>query len=74
LLVALLFQTFLVRDRNRDLLLGLDQLVLHVEDDLVEHLLRVFRLGDDVVDVGLEQGADARKESHDGFSSAAGRG
>jgi hypothetical protein len=67
LLVALLFQTLLVGNRDCHLLFRLDELVLHVEDDLVQHLLRILGLGDDVVDVGLEQRSDARKDSHGGF-------
>jgi hypothetical protein len=59
------FQALLVRDRDRHLLLRLDKLVLHVDDDLVQHLLRVFRLGDQIVQVRFDERAEPRKNSHD---------
>ena len=58
LLVPLLLQALLVGDRDRDLLLRLDQLVLHLEHDLVQHLLRVFRLADEIVEVRFDERAE----------------
>ena len=55
LLIPLLLQAFLIPDGDSDLLLGLDQLRLHVDEDLVEHLLGVFGLRDQVVEVRLDQ-------------------
>ena len=51
-------------DGDRDLFLGLDQLLLHVEQHLGEHLLRVLSLRDEIVDVRLEQRSEARKNAH----------
>jgi hypothetical protein len=59
LFVPLLLQALFIGDRDRDLLFGLDQLVLHLEDDLIEHLLRIFRLGDQLVQIRF----DKRSES-----------
>ena len=55
LLVPLLLQALLIADGDRDLLLGLDELGLHVDEDLVEHLLGVFCLRDQIVQVRLQQ-------------------
>jgi hypothetical protein len=55
LAVGLVTQPLLVGDRARDLLLRPHELRAHVDDDLVEHLLGVFRRGDEVVDVRAEQ-------------------
>ena len=49
--VRLIPQALLVGDRRGDLLLGLGQLSPHVDEDLVEHLLRILRPRDQVVDV-----------------------
>src|ERR1019366_9053781 len=54
----------LVGDRAGHLLLGLRKLVAHVDQDLVQHLLRILRPGDEVVDVGLEQRGDAIEYAH----------
>ena len=48
----LLLQQVLVRDGDRHLRLHLQKLVLHVEDDLLDHLLWLFRLVDQIVKVG----------------------
>ena len=48
----LLVQAALVGHRRGDLLLGLAVLSAHILNQLIEHFLRVFRLGDHVVDVG----------------------
>lgn len=64
LIVPLLLEALLVADRNGDLLLRLNELGLHVGEDLVEHLLRVLRLGDQVVEVRLDQRAQPRKDAH----------
>ena len=41
-----------VGDGDRDLRLDLEKLVLHVENDLLDHLLRVLRLVDQIIQVG----------------------
>ena len=69
--VVLLLQPLLVGDRDRDLLLRLDQLLLHLEQHLVQHLLRIFGLRDEVVEVRLDQRPESRKDSH-GFHRAYG--
>ena len=51
--VVLLREALLVGDRRGDLLLRLDELVVHVENDLVQHLLGIFRAADEVVQVAL---------------------
>ena len=39
----------LVGDGDRNLCLDLQKLVLHVEDDLLDHLFRIFGLVDQVI-------------------------
>jgi len=46
----------LVGDGGGDFPLGLRQLVAHVQDDLIQHLLRVFGPVDQIVDVRLDDG------------------
>ena len=48
-------QQVLVGNRDCDLRLDLEKLVLHVEDNLLDHFLRVFGLVDQVVQIGPEQ-------------------
>ena len=48
----LFFEQVLVGDGNRDLRLNLQKLVLHVENDLLDHFFRFFSLVDQVVEVG----------------------
>jgi hypothetical protein len=61
LVVFLLFllEHVLIRDGNRDLCLDLQQLILHIENDLLDHLRRVLRLVDEIVQVRLHERADA---------------
>jgi hypothetical protein len=54
----------LIGDGRGHLPLGLGQLVPHVQDDLIQHLLRVFRPGDQIVDIRFEQGREFRKDPH----------
>ena len=61
---VLLLQLLLVGDRDRHRLLRLDQLGLHLQQHLAEHLLRVLSLADEVVDVALDECAESRKDSH----------
>ncbi len=61
----LLFQHVLVGDGNRDLRLGLEILVLHVEDHLFDHFFRIFRAVHHVIDVRANQSAYSFQESHD---------
>jgi hypothetical protein len=49
--VGLITQSLLVGDRRGDLLFRFRQLPSHVDEDLVEHLLGIFRPRDQVVDV-----------------------
>ena len=51
----LFFQQVLVGDGNRHLRLDLQKLVLHVEDDLLDHLFRMLGLVDQVVEIGPDQ-------------------
>ena len=55
LLIPLLFQALFVPDSHRNLFFRLDELRLHVDEDLVEHLLGVLGLGDQIVQVRLDQ-------------------
>ena len=50
--LRLVLEALLVGDRGGHLLLGLRELIAHVGHDLVQHLLRILRLGDQVIDVG----------------------
>ena len=54
----------IVRNGGRDLLFRLGQLPLHVDDQLVQHLLGVFGPGDQVVDVRPHQGGQTVKDPH----------
>ena len=51
-LLFLFFEQVLIGDGDRDLRFDLQKLVLHVEDDLLDHLFRVLGLVDQVVEVG----------------------
>ena len=68
---VLLLQLFLVGDRDRHRLLGLDQLLLHLEQHLGQHLLGILSLRDEIVDVGLDQRPESGKDPH-GFHRAYG--
>ena len=58
-LLQFLGQHVLVGDGNGDLRLHLEQLVLHVQDYLLDHLLRVFGLVHQVVEVRPDQGCNS---------------
>jgi len=62
-------ELLLVGDGGCHLLLGLGQLTLHVDDQLVEHLLGVFGPGDQVVEVGPDHRGQAVEDSHRGHPS-----
>src|SRR5579863_9653617 len=64
LLVGLVAQPLLIRDRRRDLLLRLHELRLHVDDDLIQHLLGMFGRGDEIVDVGAEECGKTVVDAH----------
>jgi hypothetical protein len=51
----LLLQQVLIGHGDRHLRLDLQQLVLHVEDDLLDHLLRVLGAIDEVVEIRPDQ-------------------
>ena len=55
----------LVGDGDGDLLLRLHQLRVHVQDDLVQHLLGVLRFADQVIQVALDERGEATEEAHD---------
>src|SRR5207249_7821086 len=54
---------------DRDGLLCFDQLLLHLEQHLRQHLLGIFGLRDEVVDVRLDQRPESGKDPH-GFHRA----
>ena len=54
--LELALQDVLVGDGNGHLGLDLEQLVLHVQDDLLDHFFGVFGLIDKVVEIGANQG------------------
>ena len=54
----------LIRDGHRHFPLGLRELVPHVQNDLVQHLLGIFRPGDEIVDVRLDDRRQLRKNAH----------
>ena len=62
--VGLVAQALLVGDRGGHLLLGLHELAAHVDEDLRQHLLRILGLGDQVVDVGLEERGETVEDAH----------
>ena len=45
----------LIGDGNRHLRFDLQKLVLHVEDHLLDHLLRIFGLVDQVIQIGADK-------------------
>ncbi len=67
MLFALFLEQMLVRQRNRHLRLHLHQLVLHIEDELLEKLFRIFGLVDQIVQIGSKQCAYSFEECHDIF-------
>src|SRR5215213_8624400 len=62
--VGLVTEPFLIGDRGGHLLLGLRELRTHVDEDLIQHLLRILGGGDEVVDVRTQQRRKAVEESH----------
>ncbi len=58
-LLLLLFEQMLVGDRDRHLGLHLQQLILHIENHLLDHLLGLLGLVDDVVEIGPHQRSHA---------------
>src|SRR5439155_24618012 len=64
-LTPLFFQHVLVGDGHRHLCLDLQILILHVEDDLLDHFFRIFRAIDHVIDVRANQSAYSFQKSHD---------
>ena len=52
-------QQVLVRGRDRDLCLHLKHLVLHIENHLFQHFLRIFRAIDQIVQVCANQCGNA---------------
>jgi hypothetical protein len=58
------FQLALIRDRDRDFRLGLLQLIAHVEENLVEHLLRILGLRDRIIYVRPYEGRKLIPDTH----------
>ena len=63
--VRLIAQSLLVGDRRRHLLLGLGQLRPHVDQDLRQHLLGIFRPRDQIVDVRPQQARESIENTHE---------
>jgi hypothetical protein len=61
----LLFEQVLIGKRDGDLRLYLQELVLHIEDELAQHLLRIFRAVDQIVEIGAKQSCNSFKQCHD---------
>ena len=59
-----LVELLLVGDRGRNLRLDLQQLVVHVRNQLPDELLGIFGPIDHVVDVGSDERGDAVQNSH----------
>jgi hypothetical protein len=53
-LSLLFFEQMLIGKRDGYLCLYLQELILHIEDELAQHLLRIFRPVDEVVEIGAE--------------------
>ena len=53
-----------MRDRHRDLLLGLGELLAHVQNDLIQHLLGILRPSDQIIDVGPDDRGEFGKDAH----------
>ena len=70
--VGLILQPLFIGNGGGNLLLGFGQLVAHVDDDLIEHLLGVFRRGDEVIQIRLDQRRKAIEDAH-GISEPRGR-
>ena len=64
LLLGLRGEALLIGDGRSDLLLGLCQLVAHVDDELLEDLLRVLGARDQVVDVRPDQRGQTIDDPH----------
>src|SRR6185369_10039703 len=60
----LLLHQVLLGDGHRELRLHLDVLVVQIEHELVDHLFRVFRAIDEVVEVRADEHAHALQELH----------
>jgi len=57
-------EVLLVGDGLGDALAVLDELAVHVDDDLIQHFFWIFGLVDEVVDVGLDELREAGKDPH----------
>src|SRR5690606_32933832 len=64
LLLDLRLELALIRDRDGDLLLRAGELLSHVEDHLVEDLLRVLTARDRVVEVGVNEQGQSLQDAH----------
>src|SRR5690606_29457317 len=64
LLLDLRLELALIRDRDGDLLLRAGELLAHVEDHLVEDLLRVLTARDRVVEVGANEQGQSLQDAH----------
>jgi hypothetical protein len=64
LLRGLILQSLLVSNRGGYLLLGFHKLRAHVDDDLIQHLLRLFSRRDQIIDVGSEETSESVENAH----------
>ena len=62
--VGLVAQALLVGDGHGHLLLCLGELASHLLENLRQHLLGIFGLGDEVVDVALEERGESIENAH----------
>lgn len=62
--LELVLEFLFIGDRGGDPLLGRGQLLLHVEQRLLDHLLRVFRATDQGIEVRFQDRPDALEHSH----------
>src|SRR5205085_11872646 len=64
-LLLLLRQQMLVGDGDGDLRLHLHHLILHVENHLLEHLLRILGLVDEVIEIRANESGNTFHQCHD---------
>src|SRR5690606_28063993 len=62
--VHLTRQALFISDGSSHLLFCRRQLFTHVDDELVQHLLGIFRRADERIDVRLDESSEASKQSH----------
>ena len=63
-LCFLFLEQMLVRDGDGDLRFDLQELVFHIEDQLLQHFFGIFGAVDEVVEIGAKKGGNAFEEGH----------